>query len=315
MLEQFIFSVNAVIPLFLLIALGFVLKKNKFIYENFIMDGNKFVLQVLLPIMLFNNVYTTDLNTFRNFKLAAVAVVISVFVFGAVWACAALFFESKAILGSFVQGAFRANTAFIGVPLMRNIAGDAGIANFAFILVFIMPLYNIFTILVFSACNASGEKIKLKTIFYTICKNPLTVSIFVGIIFSLLEIKIPHTINRSLEDLARMATPMALICLGGGIKFLGFDKKFKYAVVGSALKIILSPLIFLAAGYAFGLRDIELVTITILGGLPSAIIGYVMAVEMGGDGYVASNIVLISTLLSSVTLTFIVYGMMAAGLL
>jgi predicted permease len=315
MLSHFLFSVETVMPLFLLIALGFVLKRAEFLPEKFIAAGNKMVFYILLPVTLFNSVSSSDLGEMTNFGIAAFAVGATAVSFVLIWAVAAFFIKDKAVLGSFVQGAFRSNGVFIGIPLMRNLAGEAGVAYFALILVFVMPIYNIFSIIVFSVCAESGEKLKLKTIVLTILKNPLIIAIFIGIAFSLLNLRLPHIATRTLSDLSNMATPMALICLGGGITFLGIDKKFKYAVVASVLKVVIIPLAFTVAAYALGFRDIHLAALMVLGGTSSAVAGYTMAIQLGGDGYTASNIILFSTLFSAVTLTLFIYVMVVMGLI
>jgi predicted permease len=128
-------------------------------------------------------------------------------------------------------------------------------------------------------------------------------------------IKLPIILTRALADLGHVTTPFALICLGGGITFLGFDKKFKYAVVASVIKIIITPIVYTVSAFMLGFTGTDLAAFMILGGAPSAIIGYAMVIQMGGDGYTAANIVLISTLFSAVTLTLFIYVMMAMGLL
>ncbi|MCL2049800.1 MAG: AEC family transporter [Defluviitaleaceae bacterium] len=318
MLTQFIFSVNAVIPLFLLIALGFFLKEKNFLTPSFFEAANKFVLNILLPTILFQNVAATDLRQTADFKLAAFAVFATIFIFALLWFFGTFFIKDKPVLGSFVQGAFRANNAFMGIPLMQSIAGEQGVATLAFILVFIMPLYNILSIILFtSLATASGHAntpnvtkrrlLACKKIAASIFKNPLIISILIGTIFALLNIKLPPIAARPISDLAYMATPMALICLGGGIGRITAGKSFLYSLVASFVKLIVTPIIFTTAAYLLGFRGIELAAIMVLGALPSAIVGYVMAIQMGGDGETAGRIAVLSTLLSVFSLTFFVY--------
>ncbi|MCL1787120.1 MAG: AEC family transporter, partial [Defluviitaleaceae bacterium] len=101
----------------------------------------------------------------------------------------------------------------------------------------------------------------------------------------------------------------------GGMVFHGFDKKFKYAVVGSVIKVVVMPLIFAVAAVTLGFRDYELAVLVIKAGIPSAVVGYAMAVQMGGDTYVAGSIVVISTMASVVTLTAFIYALRMLGLL
>jgi hypothetical protein len=314
MFNHFIFSVNTVVPIFLLVALGYVLKKWGFLPEKFISAGNKLVFYILLPITMFRSVSATDLGELVSVDFAAFAIGASVASWAIIWFVSSFFVKDKRVLGSFVQGAFRSNTVFVGIPLMRNLAGEAGVARFALIIALIMPIYNICSILVLSVCADTGEKLKLKTIALTIAKNPLIIAIVAGVAFALLNIPLPTALTRTLDDLSHMASPMALLCLGGGITFLGFEKKFKYAFVASVLKVFVLPIAFTAAAFAFGFRDIDLAAFMVLGGIPSAFAGYVMAMQLGCDGYTSSNIILISTLLSVFTLTLFVYLLISTGL-
>ncbi|MCL1844516.1 MAG: AEC family transporter [Defluviitaleaceae bacterium] len=315
MISHFIFSLNVVAPIFLLIGLGYLLKKLGFFTEKFISCGNKFVFYILLPASLWESLFSADFSAIASVGFAAFAIGATVVSFVAVWAVARFFIREKQVLGVFVQGAFRSNMVFVGIPLMRNLAGEDGVALFALIVALVMPLYNIFSILVLSACAESDEKIKLKTIALTIIKNPLIIAITSGFILSFLNFQPPEMFARTLSDLSRMAGPLALICLGGGITFLGVDKKFKYALISAGLKVVVMPIAFTLAAFAFGFRGTELAAFMVLGGTSSAVAGYTMAVQLGGDGYTAANIILFSTLISAVTLTLFIYALTALCLI
>ncbi|MCL1877717.1 MAG: AEC family transporter [Defluviitaleaceae bacterium] len=315
MFLHFVFSMNVVAPIFLLIGLGYLLRKTGFFTEKFISCGNKFVFYILLPVTLWESVFSADFSELAGVGFAAFAIGATVVSFAAVWAVARFFIKQKKILGVFVQGAFRSNMVFVGIPLMRNLAGEDGVAVFALIVALVMPLYNIFSILVLSACAESDEKLKVKTVALTVIKNPLVVAIICGFVLSSLNFEPPEMIARTLSDLSRMAGPLALICLGGGITFLGVDKKFKFALVSAILKVVVMPLAFTTAAFAFGFRGIDLAAFMVLGGTSSAIAGYTMAVQMGGDGYTAANIILFSTLLSAATLTIFIYALTAMCLI
>ncbi|MCL1843539.1 MAG: AEC family transporter [Defluviitaleaceae bacterium] len=313
MFENFLFSLNTVMPLYLLIFAGYALKRLGFLTEGFISVGNRFVFYILLPTTLFLSVYSSDLGEIADWQFASFAIGATVVSFAAAWVVSAIFIKEKKVLGVVVQGSFRSNTVFVGIPLMYNLAGTAGVARFAFIVTLVMPLYNVCSILVLSACSGSDERIKFKTVAFTIVKNPFIIAIMLGILITLLNINLPMALSRSLTDISGMATPMALICIGSGISFLGFDKKFKYAVIAAIIKVVAMPAVFTLAAYAVGFRGIDLAAFMVLGGVPSAVAGYVMAVQMGGDGYIARNIILVSTLLSSVTLTIFIYILRVMG--
>jgi len=315
MLANFIFSINAVAPLFIMLFLGYTFKKLDFISGGFVTSGNKIVFYVALPATLFRSVYTAQLGELLDMRFAAFAVGASLVGFILIWLVAALFIKDKPILGTFAQGAFRGNFAFLGMPLLISLTGDAGAARAALIMVFVLPVYNICSILVLAACSDSGNKVGFKTIAFIIVKNPFIIAIFLAFGVQLAGISLPVMVNQTIGYAANMATPLALICLGAGMYFQGFDAKFKYALIASLVKVIVLPVLFVVAGYMMGFRGYDIAALLVLGGVPSAIAGYTMVVQMGGDSYIAATIVVISTFISAFTLTLFIYILRVIGML
>jgi len=315
MLADLIFSINTVAPLFIMLFLGYTFKKMELISGGFVSSGNKIVFYVALPATLFRSVYAAELSHLLDMRFAVVAVGVSLVAFFAIWLVIALFVKDKVVVGTVTQGAFRGNFAFLGMPLLISLAGDVGAARAALVLAFVIPVYNVLSILVLAVCTNSGKKVGFLTILFTIVKNPLIIAIFLAFMVQILGISLPFVASQAVNYTANMAIPLALICLGAGMYFQGFDAKFKYAFIASLLKVIALPVLFVAVGYVLGYRGYDLATLLVLGGTPSAIAGYAMTVQMGGDSYIAATIVVISTFLSAFTLTFFVYLMRVLGVL
>ena len=315
MLANLIFSINAVAPIFLILVFGYVLKRTDFISGGFVSTGNKIVFYIALPASLFRSVYTVQLGELLDWRFAAFAVGASLTAFFGIWLFATLFIKDRAIRGAFSQGAFRGNFAFLGMPLLINLAGAAGEARAALIMAFVLPIYNICSILVLAACSNSDKKVGFKTVLFTIVKNPFIIAIFTALVFQFIGIELPFVVNRTMGYAANMATPLALLCLGAGMSFQGIDAKFKYALTASLVKVVVLPILFVAVGYMLGFRGHDISAILIIGGIPSAIAGYAMVVQMGGDGYVAATIVVLSTLLSAFTLTIFIYILRALAII
>jgi len=315
MLANFIFSINAVAPLFLMLFLGYTFKKLEFISGGFVSSGNKVVFYVALPATLFRSVYNAQLGEILDMRFAGFAVGASLVAFFCMWLVASLLVKERPIVGTITQGAFRGNFAFLGMPLLISLAGDAGAARAALIMVFVIPIYNICSILVLAACSDSDKKVGFKTVVFTIVKNPFIIAIFLAFAVQLVGIRLPFMVTQSLGYAANMATPLALICLGAGMYFHGFDAKFKYALIASLVKVVLLPVLFVVAGYALGFRGYDLAALLVLGGVPSAIAGYTMVVQMGGDSYIAATIVVLSTFMSAFTLTMFIYILRVLGVL
>jgi len=315
MLQNLYYSVAAVVPLFIMILLGYGLRRAEFASEVFFSTASKIVFYVALPASLFRSVIATDLAELWDLRFVIFIVVISVSALALIWLGGIITIKDKALRGAFVQGAFRSNIAILGIPLMMNIAGEAGIARAALIIIAVLPFYNIGSVLVLAVNNTSDKRIGFKDIIFTILKNPLIIGITSGILLLLFDFSVPPLIESPINHLANMATPLALIALGGGIRFAGFDKRFVYAFAASAVKVIIKPTVFVTVGYLFGFRGTDLAGLLMLGGTPSAIAGYITVTQMGGDKYTAGTIVLISTAMSAFTLTIFVYLLRSLGLM
>ena len=305
MLDNFLFSLNVVVPVFVVMLLGYILKKREVITPGFLASGNKIVYYIGLPALLFRGVYNTNIGEFIDARFITFTVITSVAAFFIIWGVSAIFLKEKTVLASFAQGAYRGSFALLGTPLIINLAGDAGMARAALVMVFVVPFFNVFSILALAPCT--GEKLGAFKIIWTVIKNPSNIMIAIGIVLAVFDIPLPVMVNGAINTTANLATPLALLCLGGGMTFHGFDAKFKYAMIGSGIKVAVMPLIFIVLAVVFGFRDYDLAVIVMLFGVPSAVVGYAMAAQMGGDTYIAGTIVVFSTIMSAVTLTAFIY--------
>ena len=313
MLHHFLFSLNVVVPVFVVMLLGYILKKREVITSGFLASGNKIVYYIGLPALLFRGVYTADIGELIDARFITFTVIASVAAFFIIWGVSAIFLKEKTVLASFAQGAYRGSFALLGTPLIINLAGDAGMARAALVMVFVVPFFNVFSILALAPCT--GEKLGILKIIWAVIKNPSNVMIAAGILLAVFGIPLPVMVNGAINTTANLATPLALLCLGGGMTFHGFDAKFKYAMIGSVIKVAVMPLVFIVLAVVFGFRDYDLAVIVMLFGVPSAVVGYAMAAQMGGDTYIAGTIVVFSTIMSAVTLTAFIYVLRAMGLL
>ena len=313
MLDNFLFSLNVVIPVFMVMFLGYVLKKREVITSGFLSSGNKIVYYIGLPALLFRGVYTTNVREFIDARFILFTLIASIAAFFIIWGVSAIFLKDKTVLASFAQGAYRGSFALLGIPLILNIGGDYAMAYAALVVVFVVPFFNVFSILALSPC--SGKKLGVLATIWAVLKNPSNVMIAIGIVLSVFGLEMPTMIFGAINSTANLATPLALLCLGGGMVFRGFDAKFKYAMIASVIKVAVMPAIFITLAIFLGFRDYELAVITMLFGVPSAVVGYAMAAQMGGDVYVAGTIVVFSTIMSAATLTVFIYVLRLMGML
>lgn len=319
MLDAFVFAANAVLPIVILIVLGFVLKKSGLLTKGFLDVGNKLTFRVLLPVMLFCNVYEierlNDINV--PFIVYGIAAVIVIF-FAAIAVCCA-FTKDSAKRGSLIQAVFRSNYAIIGIPLAASLFGDKGAAAAGVMSAFCVPTFNILGVVTLTMFNGSSEKqgFNVKKILLGVAKNPLIIGTVAGLaVLGIRELFVMWDIGfrlsditflyKSLENVKAVCTPFALIVLGGKFEFSAVSKLWKEIVFGTAVRTVAVPVLGLTAAYLLreqlGLSGEHFATYIGVFATPVAVASAVMAKEMGADDELAGQMVVWTSLVSAVTI-------------
>ncbi len=320
-MENFLFSINATIPIFLVILLGYILKRLKLLNDAFLSVANKYVFRVGLPVMLFKDLAFSDVLSDMNGTFIIFCIVVTWIVFLGVWGLSYLFLKDKTMVGAFSQGAARSSAAILGVAFVENICGNAGMAPL--MIAAAVPFFNIFSviILVFSADMGKEDKKTDKAMIKKeivkslkgIVTNPIIIGIFVGLLFNFSGLKMPVIPMKTIEYISSSSTPLALLAIGGGFELKVALTRMKPAIAASLVKLIALPMIFVPIALKLGFAGSEMVAILIMLASPTTISCFVMAKEMGNDEVLTSNIIVITTLLSSVTLTAWVYILRVLG--
>lgn len=307
-MSNFLFSINATMPIFFVILLGYILKQKKFLTDEFAMVANKYVFSVALPVMLFEEISSANIRDVMDLKFFLYCFLVTLTMFALVWIIAAFSLKDKTMVGAFAQGGARGSAAILGVAFVENICGDIGMTPL--MIVASVPFFNMLSviILVFNANNKDNKDYgKIKNSFVNIIKNPIIIGILIGLVFSLLRIDLPIIANRTLGYISRTATPIALISVGAGFDAKYAIKKIKPALWASFIKLIGLPMVFLPIAFLLGFGGSEIVAILMMLAAPTTVSCYIMAKNMDNDDVLTSNIVVLTTLLSSITLTFWIY--------
>lgn len=307
-MSNFIYSLNATMPIFLVMLLGWYLRRMHFVTEEFVSVADKLVFKVALPVLVFKDIAEADLSNDFNWKFVLFCFFGTCIFFGVTWLFAEIFIRDKRMIGSFVQGSFRGSAAILGIAFAQNIYGSSGLVPM--MIVASIPLFNIFSVIVLMRSANAGETNKgavIKKTLKGIVTNPIIIGIVAGIPFALWKVQFPVIIDKGINSVASLSTPLALIAIGGGFSTGAALKKWKPTLVASLIKLGIIPGIFLPAAIWMGFRNEELVALLILTGAPTTVSSYIMAKNMGNDSVLASGIVVMTTLLSSVTLTGIIF--------
>lgn len=309
-MSNFMYSLNATMPIFLVMLLGWWLKRIHFVTDEFVAVADKLVFKVALPVLVFHDIATADLYGDFDLKFVLFCFFGTCVFFGATWLLAEIFIKDKSIIGSFVQGSFRGSAAILGIAFAENIYGDSGLVPM--MIVASIPLFNIFSVIVLIRSANAGETDKaavLKKTLKGIVSNPIIIGIFAGIPFALLKIEFPVMIVKGINSVASLSTPLALIAIGAGFSTGKALEKWKLTITASVIKLVIIPGIFLPLAVSMGFRNEEIVALLILTGAPTTVSSYIMAKNMHNDEVLSSGIVVMTTLLSSVTLTGIIFAL------
>ncbi len=347
-MDSFIYSINATVPVFLVMVLGGVIRKLGIIDEHFANVANRYVFKVALPVLLFRDLSRSDFKSQFEPEFVLYCSIVTILMFSLVWIFTELFMKDDTQKGAFIQGSCRSSAAILGMAFVQNMYSDTGMAPL--MIVAAVPLFNIFAVVVLTfkahpkevltkevalsqrvETTSNNEEVITENITITkkvnhkkdnikkacinIAKNPIIIGIVLGFISSMLNMKYPVIVNKTIESIAQTATPIALICIGAGFEGRKAVKKIKPTLAATFIKLIGLAAIFIPIGVMLGFRNQELVAALIMLASPTTVTSYVMAKSMDNDEVLSSSIVVLTTVLSSITLTGWIFILRVFGLI
>ena len=302
-MENLIFSLNATIPIFLMMLLGMLFRKLGWMDEVFAAKMNKFVFLVPLPVLLFEQLATVDFSEVWDIKfilfcfvVTAISITISTLI--------SLLWKDRSIKGEFIQATYRSSAALLGIAFIQNIYGTVGMAPL--MIIGSVPLYNIMAVVVLSVFkpgNNSFDKAPVKKTLKGIATNPIIIGIVAGFVWSALKLPMPLILHKTVSSIGATATPMGLMSMGATFEMKKATSKMKPTLVAVFMKLIGFCAIFLPVAAMLGFRNEQLIAILVMLGSATTVSSFVMARNMGHEGTLSSGVIMMTTLLSAFTLT------------
>ena len=339
-MDTFWFSVNAVLPILILLSFGYILKRTGFINEQFLTTGNKFVFRIALPALLYYTIYSIPDFSDINWSVVVYSVIGVTILFVMGFFIALFTTKKENQRGVIWQGVYRANYAIIGIPLAEAIGGAEALSVVALCSAFVVPMINIYAVisLTFFVKDEESDMLPFKNTIIKIMKNPLIISILIGLITLWIRSLIPldpvtgehvFTIQNNLKFIylaikwvGQIASPFALIVLGGTFEFLAIRELAKQVKVGVISRVVFAPLIALSIAVLlskytsfFNFTSLEYPALIALFASPVAISSAVMAWEMKNDGRLAVQLVVWTTSMTIFSIFIIVFLFRSIGLL
>jgi len=315
-MNNFLFAFNAVFPIFFLMAVGFFLRYFKMGSEEFFSKANKISFKVLLPVMLFLNIYDLEPVSNSDYRYILLAILATFVIAGVGMILVPRFVKDKKKIGVMIQSFFRSNFLIFGVPMVRSMFGESELWATTVLLPISIPIFNVLAVIVLSIYINEDRSVRgLKKTVIGILKNPLILGTIAAIIVKVSGFKIPPALYSPLDSLGSIASPLALLALGATLKFSTIRQNFKYLLTSCSVRLIAVPALVLPAAIAMGFRGSTIGALLALFASPTAVSSYVMAEASGNDGELAGQIVAVTTTVSLLTMFLWIYFLRSIAVL
>ena len=313
-MENLIFSLNATLPIFITMLLGLLFRYLGLMNADFVAKLNRFVFVAAIPALVFQDISSVDVRKswdggFVLFCFLATLVSITVI------ALLARLLVEEDIRGEFVQASYRSSAAILGIAFIQNIYGSSGMAPL--MIVGTVPLYNAAAVVILSLMKPGRKKLDRKLLLKTakgIVTNPIILGILAGILWSVLRIPQPEIMQKTVKNVAVLATPLGLMAMGASFEGKKALAKLRPSVLASLIKLVVLAAVFLPLAVRLGYTKERLIAILVMLGSATTVSCFVMAKNMGHEGVLTSSTVMLTTFFSAFTLTGWLFLLKTLGL-
>ena len=314
-MSEFLFGINLVLPLFIVILIGAVLRKSKVLNDTAVDSLTTIVYNVALPAKLFLDNISIDFTQVFNIKFILFAGIMSFVFFLILFILVPIFVKDKSQISAIIHGGFRGNFVYVGIPMIERILSKSPVPVTSLIVVFIIPFYNVLGVFVLNYFGKEKEEFKPGKLLIDIIKNPMIFSIFAGIPFSILQTQFPSFVTDSLGILGSISTPVALMLIGASLKVNTFKGDYVKIIATTVVKTILQPIIVVPLAIKLNFNVDEIITLFILFSVPPANNVYIMTKKMGGDADLVSSFMVTSLIVTMCTIPIGISILSSVGIL
>ena len=311
-MENLMISANAVLPMCLVMALGYGTRRLGWLRREEISTINKIAFRIFLPCLLYYNIYCSDLSGSFDPLLMTYAVGGVLLTFGLALGYTLLTEKLPERRGVLIQGMFRSNYVIMGIPVATALLGADQLGTVSILIAVIVPLFNMLAVVVLEVFR--GQKPKPLHILGQIAKNPLVIGSVLGILTLVAGIRLPHILEQTIQSVSAIASPLQLFLLGAFFQFFGLKTYRRELVTVSIAKLIVSPGLFLGLGALLGFRGVAFVSLIGIFASPTAVNSFTMAQQMGGDAELAGDIVVTTSAASILTMFLWIFLFKSLGM-
>ena len=312
MLQNFILCVNAVIPSAIYLIIGIILKVAGVVTDEEVKKFTHVVFVTLYPFIMFDNLYGKNIVDNMDMKLGVYAVVFTALQFAASWIFVCKIEKSNYERGAMIQALYRSNYVLMGFPIAVNLFGKGNITAVAIIMMLVVPFYNISAVILFETFR--GGKVDIGHMLKRILTNPIIDGGIAAFIVMALGITLPSPVVNTITTLSDATAPIAMILLGAALNIKGFTSDRRRITICTVGKLIVFPAIGITGAVLLGIRDVQLIAVTLMVAAPVALASYAMASSMGGNGKLAGELVVVTTIASCFTIPIFLFILKTNGL-
>ncbi len=308
-MSNFILSCNVVMPLFVLMGLGYFCRR--LFDDAFLKKANLAVFRIFLPVMLFISIYRTDLQQVLNWRLLGFALAATLLFFLLLLLVIPHIEKNNQRRSALIQGIYRSNFIIFGIPVANNILGTSAVGVASLLIALVVPLFNVLAVITLEMY--STHQANKKAMLQGIIHNPLIIGALLGILFLVFKIPLPGFLEQSLVDISQAATPIALMILGSSFHFSQVKGCLRDLVLANLGKLVVMPGLILPIAIGLGFRGAELVALLAMTAAPTAVSSFTMAQQMDADSELAGAIVVFTSLFSIFTVFCLVFLFSSLG--
>ena len=300
-MDHFMLSANAVLPMFLQLAAGFLSQKAGILSREDVPRFNRVAFRIFLPCLLFYNIYTSDLGSVVNPGVLIFAAVGVLLVFLAAFLTARFLVKNADWKAVIAQGMFRSNFVIMGIPIAQALVGNDNLGAVTVLIAVVVPMFNFLSVILLEYFR--GGRINVLKVLTEIIKNPLIIGSLIGILFQLLHIPLPRVAEKAVSGLGSIASPLQMFLLGAFFRFDGLKRYLKPLFAVTAVKLVVTPAVLLTAAALLGIRSGNFVGLIGVFASPTAVNSFTMIQQMNcGDAELAGDIVVLTSAVSIVTM-------------
>lgn len=312
-MDDLLFSLNTVLPLLGMMAIGFAARRLGIIGESAARQINACVFKIFLPLLLCFNIVDTKLGASFDGRTLLYAFVTTLSCFGVLFFVTPRLCHDRASCGVLIQGIARSNYAIFGIPLVSMMYPNADTSIAVIMVAVVVPVFNVLSTIALMVF--AGERTHPLRILKGVLLNPLIIATLAGFLLWYFQIPLPTMIETPLRNLGSIATPLALFILGASLDFGKARANGKLLVISVTGRLIGVPLIFLSLAIALGIRDVSLAALIAVYASPTSVSSFPMAQQMGGNGDLAGGQVVFTTVFSILTVFLWVFALRSLGYL